>query len=118
MLKISQAPADGVVLADVEQALTRDDQVTLRELLADTIGEYRRAKVMLGLHGFDYTEQDATDIWLDVKPAAFIKGMTRLAVVTEPEHVEDFKRFTFMAPCPTKIFPVERRAEAIAWLVG
>ena len=116
MVTIELDPS-GAVLAHFTGGITRDDQVELRDTIADVIGEQRSARVLVGLQDIDYSELDADDIWLEVKPAAFLKGTRRLAVLTEPENVEAYKKFTFMAPFPTKAFPFEQRHDAIEWLL-
>lgn len=107
---------NGTVLADVDRELTSRDRSDLHDTLMEAIGKHRRGLLLLGLHNFDYDAQDATDIWFDVKAAAFLKGVMRMAVVTEAAHAKDYEQFTFMAPFRTKVFPVEQRAEAIVWL--
>lgn len=115
MLALTVEPS-GAVLADVAGQLTLEDQERLRDALIQAISKHRQGRLLLGLHDFDYDAQDANDIWFDVKSAAFLKGLMRMAVVTEPVHTTAYERFTFMAPFRTKVFSDEQRADAIVWL--
>lgn len=115
MLRLTR-DANGLVLAEVQGFLEPPDVERLREALRESIGAERRGRALLALRELDVEEFDATDIWLEVKRAVFLKGMTHLAVVTDAERVPDFGRFTFLAPFPTKVFPAEEQHAAIAWL--
>lgn len=117
MLSIAHDPS-GAVLAEIHGSLEPDDQRVLHDTIAAVISQRRQGRVLLSLIGIDYDEIDAEDVWYDVKPAAFLKGMVRMAVLTEPAAMPAYEKFTFFAPFRTRLFPLAEREAALAWLIS
>jgi stage II sporulation SpoAA-like protein len=116
--KIEGLPAgiDGVRCSG---KLTRQDYDTVVvPLLADVQREHRRLRCLVEVDGFDGITPQAAfdDLRLGLRALGSFDGC---AVVTDLAWVGQVLQLVrFLLPYPVRIFPAERRADAIAWLTG
>lgn len=115
MIRIAEN-AGGIVVADTESSWTEQDRSALWESLARTITTEKQGRLLLAVTGLDGPEVEIDDFWYEVKASAFLKGLTRLAVVTDPAALPELEKLTALSPFPTRIFAVAERGEAIIWL--
>lgn len=117
MLRITQDPG-GAVIAEINKRLEIDESDELRLTLSQVISTHRQSRLVVVLTDIDYAEIDPEDVWYDLKPAAFLKGLVRMAVLTEPADVPAYEKFTFFAPFRTRLFALDEREEALAWVTS
>ena len=68
----------------------------------------------------DFKGMSGGAVWEDLKVGVeHLRGWKRIAVVTDIEWVTHLTGlFGWMTPGETKVFPLDRRDEAIAWVAG
>ena len=87
-------------------------------LLAEVQREHRRLRCLVEREGFDGITPDAAfeDVRLGLRALGSFDGC---AVVSDLPWVGEVLQFVrFLMPYPVRVFPPDRRDEAIAWLAG
>ena len=110
---------DGIDGVRCEGKLTREDYDAVVVPLLDAVErEHRGLRCVVEIDGFDGITPDAAfeDIRLGWQAMDSFEGC---AVLTDIAWVGPVLRFVdFVLPYPVRIFPMDRRDEAIAWLGG
>lgn len=104
--------ASGIVTAE-------DYETVLVPAIEARLSAFGRIRVLYHL-GPEFTGFSAGALWDDMKVgAAHLKAWERIAVVTDAEWVAGAVRlFRFAVPCPVRLFPNARFAEALRWIEG
>jgi hypothetical protein len=99
--------------------LTREDyDAVVVPLLEEVQREQRRLRCLVEMDGFDGTTPGAAfeDVRLGLRAMGSFDGC---AVVSSLPWVGEVLRFVgFLLPYPVRVFPTDRRDEAIAWLTS
>ncbi len=110
---------DGIDGVRCEGKLTREDYDAVVVPLLDAVErEHRGLRCLVEIDGFDGITPDAAfeDIRLGWQAMDSFEGC---AVLTDIAWVDPVLRFVgFVLPYPVRVFPTDRRDEAIAWLNG
>ena len=101
--QVKKADYDEILVPAVLEMLKRHDKIRLFY------------KTSASFTGFD-----AGAIWEDLKIGVeHPKRWERVAVVTDVDWIVQMVRlFSFLIPCPTKLFPSSEAAQAIAWIIA
>jgi hypothetical protein len=101
--QVTKEDYDGVLVPAILEALKRHDKIRL-----------------LYTTSADFTGYDPGAIWEDLKIGVeHPTRWERVAVVTDVDWIVQMMRlFSFLVPCPTKLFPTSEFAQAHAWIIA
>ena len=101
--QVTKEDYDGILVPAILEALTRHDKI---RLLYQTSA--------------DFTGYDPGAIWEDLKIGVeHPTRWERVAVVTDVDWIVRMVRiFSFLIPCPVKVFPPSATAQAHTWIIA
>ena len=96
-----------------------DYETVLMPAVETGLAKHDRLRLLYQLGG-DFTGFSPGAMWDDMKMGiAHLRAWERIAVVTDVSWVATAARmFRFVMPCPVRVFSVEERAKAEAWIVA
>lgn len=119
MIELIKGLPDGIDGVRCEGKLTRDDYDAVIVPLLDAVAsEHRGLRCLVEMDGFDGITPDAAfeDLRLGWQAMDAFEGC---AVVSDLAWVAPVLGFVdFLLPYPVRVFPTDRRDEAVAWLQG
>jgi SpoIIAA-like len=119
MIERTQGLPAGVDGVRCNGKLTRADyDAVVVPLLDEVQREHRRLRCLVEMEGFDGITPDAAfeDVRLGLRALGSFDGC---AVVSDLPWVGEVLQFVrFLMPYPVRVFPPDRRDEAVAWLAG
>ena len=118
MLEIIQGMPDNVVAVSASGKVTGEDyDYLLIPLIEGKLKTLKKVRVLYVL-GPEFTDFTAGAMWDDAKIGLrHFTAYERIAMVTDVNWILGaVKFFTFMFPCPVRIFGNERLSEAMAWI--
>jgi hypothetical protein len=120
MIEILKDFPDNVIALSCRGQVTKEDY---GEILVPAIHEAlkRRGKIrLLYQTSVDFTGYDPGAIWEDLKIGVeHPSRWERVAVVTDEDWIVRMMRlFSFLMPCPVKLFPLSATAQAHAWIIA
>lgn len=100
--QVTKEDYDGILVPAILKALKRHDKI---RLFYETSA--------------NFTGYDPGAIWEDLKIGVeHPTRWERVAVVTDVDWIVQMMRlFSFLVPCPTKLFPSSKAAQANAWII-
>jgi hypothetical protein len=101
--QVTREDYDGILVPAILEALKRHDKIRLL---------YKTSA--------DFTGYDLVAMWEDLKIGVeHPTRWERVAVVTDVDWIVQMMRlFSFLIPCPTKLFPSSEAAHANAWIIA
>jgi hypothetical protein len=101
--QVTQKDYDGILVPAILEALKRHDKIRLL---------YKTST--------DFTGYDPSALWEDLKIGVeHPTRWERVAVVTDVGWIVQMMRlFSFLMPCPVKLFPPSEAAQAHAWIIA
>ncbi|MGB7984190.1 MAG: STAS/SEC14 domain-containing protein [Terracidiphilus sp.] len=101
--QVTKEDYDGILVPAILEALKRYDKIRLL---------YKTSA--------DFTGYDPGALWEDLKIGVeHPMGWERVAVVTDVDWIVQMVRiFSFLMPCPVKLFSLSETAQADAWIIA
>ena len=120
MIEILKNFPDNVIAISCEGQVTKED---FGEILVPAILEALKQHDKIRLFyktSASFTGYDAGAIWEDLKIGVeHPTRWERIAVVTDVDWIVQMMRlFSFLFPCPTKLFTSSEAAQANAWIIA
>jgi len=119
MIEILKNFPDNVVALSCEGQVTKEDyERILVPAVLEALKRHDKIRLFYKTSA-NFTGYDAGAIWEDLKIG--VEQPTRwerVAVVTDVDWIVQMMRlFSFLMPCPTKLFPPSELAQAHAWII-
>jgi hypothetical protein len=120
MIEILKNFPDNIVALACEGKVTKEDyHGTLVPAVLDALKRHEKIRLLFETSA-SFTGYDAGAIWEDLKIGVeHPMRWERVAVVTEVDWiVQTMRLFSFLVPCPVKLFPPSESAQAHAWIIA
>jgi hypothetical protein len=120
MIEIMKSFPDNVIALCCEGQVTKQDyDGILVPAVLDALKKHDKIRLLYKTSA-DFSGYDPGAIWEDLKVG--LENPTRwerVAVVTDVGWIVQMMRlFSFLVPCPTKLFPSSEAAQANAWIIA
>ena len=119
MIEIMKNFPDNVIAFSCEGQVKKDDyEEILVPAILETLKRHDKIRLLYKTSA-DFSGYDPGAIWEDLKIGVeHPTRWERVAVVTDVNWVVQMMRlFSFLFPCPTKLFPSSELAQAQAWII-
>jgi hypothetical protein len=120
MIEIQKNFPDNVIALSCEGQVTKEDyDRILVPAILNALKRHDKIRLLYEISG-DFTGFDAGAIWEDFKIGVeHPTRWERSAVVTDVDWIVQAMRiFSFLIPCPTKVFPPSEGMQAHAWIIA
>ena len=119
MIEIMKNFPDNVIAFSCEGQVKKDDyEEILVPAILETLKRHDKIRLLYKTSA-DFSGYDPGAIWEDLKIGVeHPTSWERVAVVTDVNWIVQMMRlFSFLFPCPTKLFPSSELAQAQAWII-
>ena len=119
MIEIMKNFPDNVIAFSCEGQVKKDDyEEILVPAILETLKRHDKIRLLYKTSA-DFSGYDPGAIWEDLKSGVeHPTRWERVAVVTDVNWIVQMMRlFSFLFPCPTKLFPSSELAQAQAWII-
>jgi hypothetical protein len=120
MIEILRNFPDNVIAFSCEGQVTKDDyERILVPAILETLKRHDKIRLFYKTSA-NFTGYDPGAIWEDLNVGVeHPTRWERVAVVTDVDWIVQMMRlFSFLIPCPTKLFPSSEAAQAHAWIIA
>lgn len=117
MLNSSVVEGTNIVTATYSGSLGTDEMETLRDQLSTIVDQHGTVRLLVELGDIDLGRIEPRAIWEDLKLAGMIDNLDRYALVADQDWVGALSSAAdAVTPFGLRVFPGDRRDDAVAWL--